>query len=36
VRSTQWFALDIDYHGGDPGLFLEILRILKELAAFFP
>jgi hypothetical protein len=33
---TRWFAIDLDYHGGDPGLFLEILRILKDLAAFLP
>jgi hypothetical protein len=35
-QSTHWFALDVDYHGGDIGLFLEVLRILDELAAFFP
>jgi hypothetical protein len=27
---TNWFALDVDYHGGDPGLFLSLLAILKE------
>jgi hypothetical protein len=26
----------VDYHGGDPGLFLAVLEILKELADFFP
>lgn len=33
---TTWFALDVDYHGGDPALFLEVLRILDELEAFHP
>jgi hypothetical protein len=33
---TNWFALDVDYHGGDPGLFLAVLDILKELPDFFP
>jgi hypothetical protein len=26
----------VDYHGGDPGLFLAVLTILKELPDFFP
>ena len=33
---TNWFAIDLDYHGGDPDLFLALLEILRELAAFFP
>jgi hypothetical protein len=33
---TTWFALDVDYHVGDPALFLEVLRILNELEAFLP
>lgn len=33
---TNWFALDADYHGGDPGLFLDILPILDEFMGFFP
>lgn len=33
---TNWFAIDLDYHGGDPGLFLALLDVLDELAAFFP
>ncbi len=33
---TNWFALDVDYHGGDPALFLEVLRILEDLEAFLP
>src|SRR5262249_27605816 len=33
---TNWFALDIDYHGGDPNLFLKILHILQDLPDFFP
>jgi hypothetical protein len=33
---TNWFAIDIDYHGGDLALFLVLLDILKELGDFFP
>ena len=33
---TNWFALDVDYHGGDYSQFLDTLDILKELAVFFP
>lgn len=33
---TNWFTLDADYHGGDPGLFLDILPILDEFTGFFP
>jgi hypothetical protein len=33
---TNWFALDVDYHGGDFGLFLDTLDILQELRGFFP
>ena len=33
---TNWFAIDIDYHGGDLALFLAILSILAEVADFFP
>ena len=32
----NWFALDVDYHGGDPALFLSVLGILTELPDFFP
>ena len=33
---TNWFAIDIDYHGGDVALFLALLEVLKELEDFFP
>ena len=33
---TNWFAIDVDYHGGDVALFFAILRILEEVADFFP
>jgi hypothetical protein len=33
---TNWFAIDVDYHGGDPEPFLAVLEILKELPDFFP
>lgn len=33
---TNWFAIDVDYHSGDPNLFLDTLDILKELVVSFP
>jgi hypothetical protein len=33
---TNWFALDIDYHGGDINQFLGVLRVIGELPDFFP
>jgi hypothetical protein len=30
---TNWFALDVDYHGGDPYQFLAVLEIIKDLPA---
>jgi hypothetical protein len=33
---TNWFAIDVDYHGGDPERFLAVLQILKELPDFLP
>lgn len=33
---TNWFAIDVDYHGGDPEQFLAVLEEIKELADFFP
>jgi hypothetical protein len=33
---TNWFAIDVDYHGGDPALFLAVLERIKELPDFFP
>ncbi len=33
---TNWFCVEPDYHGGDPGLFLDILPILDEFTGFFP
>jgi hypothetical protein len=33
---TNWFAIDMDYHGGEPGLFLAVLERIKELPDFFP
>ena len=32
---TNWFAIDLDYHGGDLSLFLDILPILDEFTSFF-
>ena len=31
----NWFGLDLDYHGGDPALFLSVLGILTELPDCF-
>jgi hypothetical protein len=33
---TNWFAIDLDYHGGDPERFLALLEKIKELPDFFP
>ncbi len=33
---TNWFCVEPDYHGGDFGLFLDILPILGEFTGFFP
>jgi hypothetical protein len=33
---TTWFAIDVDYHGGDLKLFLAVLERIKELPDFFP
>jgi hypothetical protein len=33
---SRWFAPDIDYHGGDPNLFLKLLLILQDLPNFLP
>jgi hypothetical protein len=33
---TNWFCVEPDYHGGDFGLFLDLLPILDEFTAFFP
>lgn len=33
---TNWFCVEPDYHGGDFGLFLDILPILDESRGFFP
>src|SRR5215468_6271496 len=33
--NQNWFALDVDYHGGDPSVFLTTLEIIKELPDFF-
>src|SRR5262249_13955340 len=34
--STRWFALDVDYHGGDINYFLDVLRAISDLPDFFP
>ena len=33
---TNWFAIDVDYHGGDPNRSSRVLEILKELRDFLP
>jgi hypothetical protein len=33
---TRWFAIDVDYHGGDISYFLDVLAVISELPDFFP
>jgi hypothetical protein len=33
---TNWFAIDVDYHGGDPALFLAALGRIQELLDSLP
>ncbi len=33
---TRWFAIDVDYHGGDINYFLDVLAVISQLPDFFP